>query len=211
MFKNKLKTIVFTSLVVTTAIPFALSVLTNANNQKVILNNEQKNNKSKHKLVEILEADVIGNSTNKQTPKSLGVKRFDIIFKANNEIDLKSKLKIIANKYLKIKEEEEEEEEDLVFILGKYLKTISIAITNNQDYDAFKNALSLFAYDDNEVSSVYGFKSSYTYEDFVLKKKNNSGVRTTSNQEDKRHNVGSAFDLRPYANNDELFSLVGLT
>ncbi|AJQ45361.1 hypothetical protein JM47_01995 [Ureaplasma diversum] len=69
----------------------------------------------------------------------------------------------------------------------------------------------MFAYDDNEVSSVYGFKSSYTYEDFVLKKKNNSGVRTTSNQEDKRHNVGSAFDLRPYANNDELFSLVGLT
>lgn len=202
MIKKKLKAIISTSLVVVVSpFFFSLSFLVNDGTNS----NIQKNKRLEQKLVEISDSNVVGDSINKQFSKTIGIKRFDIIFNGNNQIDLKSKLNTIANKYLKTKQE------DLVFILGKYLKTISIAITNEQNYDSFKNALAQFANNDNDVASIYGFKSLYTYEDFVQKKKNNIQVQATNNKKiNKRYNQELAFDLRSDYSNDYLYSLVGL-
>ncbi|VEU63200.1 S8 family serine peptidase [Mycoplasmopsis bovirhinis] len=201
MKQKKLKYLFFSIL----AMSSATTMVIMGQNNKTLINN--LNTYENSKFYEITNNSIISNSQDAiNIQKAVGVKRFDIIFKGSTDSDLKDKIKIIAEKYLKTKKE------NLVYIIGDFLKTISIAITNSQDYDKFKEELNKYGTEDEDVSSVFGFKTDYTHEDFINKRKNESVVTTTSINTDNnpRFNLGVAFDYRG-SDNYHLYNLVGLS
>lgn len=195
--KNKLKYWLFPILTISSA---AVIVPIGKNNSKLT-----KNENINSKFYEIINSSTISNSDKgTATQNGIGVKRFDIIFKGTSHVDLEDKVNVIAENYLKTTKK------NLVYVTGQYLKTISIAVTENNDYETLKQSLGKFALNDEDVSSLYGFNTDYTFSDFIQNKIKQSSIVSTATKIPPRLNPEIAFDTRPVYSNYHLYELVGL-